>query len=151
MSTPSKSHRSATGPDPSDAGLQAGALIQEHVQAVLDEAKRSAEVLERSAQERGERAAVALEARAREWSKNATTKALDEAHTRAAAIVSEAEEQASELRKRAQDEAARTRARAVQEAERAASRARARLLKYVDTADGDLAALIAALRRDAGG
>lgn len=135
---------------PPDAGDEAGRLIQEHVQTVIDQAQRSADAIEREAREEGQRAAAALEAAAREKIERASLEHLDAAQTRAAAIVHEAEEKASAIRERAREEALRARERAVHDAERAASRARARLLKYTESAEQDLAALIASLRRDAG-
>ena len=75
----------------------------------------------------------------REDVKRAQREALDAAQTRATAMIEAAENEAAQIRKRAMDELSQSRLRAVREAERAAERARARLLKFADSAQEDLA------------
>ena len=163
---------SVGGEVPEDPGAEVEAAIRQAMSAVLaeadsraqaigeeaaahlqraEEAEARAFAIERDARGMAERAAAEYESAVREEVKRARREALDAAQTRAAAIIEEAENEAAQIRKRAMDELSQSRLRAVREAERAAERARARLLKFADSAHEDLAALIAGIRKDAGG
>ena len=107
--------------------------------------------MEEDARARAERAADEYESAAREDVKRARREALDAAAVRAAAMVNAAQDEAAQIRKRAMDELSGSRLRAIRETERAAEYARARLLKFADSAQEDLTALIVGIRKDAGG
>ncbi len=139
---------SSDSPEPAS---DAGEVIRRHIEALFADAERKAKAIEGKAVERGRRRAAAYEAASRERVDRETVHLLDEARSRADAIVQAAEEQAADARRRSREEISRSREKAIEEAQRSAERARARLLKFADAAEHELSALMTGLRRDAGG
>ena len=147
MRAESNSSHVVDAPEP---GSDAGDVIRRHVETVFADAERRAKKIEKKALVRGRRRAAAYEAAAREKVDRRSLHLLDEAQSRADAIVQAAKEQAADSRRRSREDILRSQEKAVQDAQRSAERARARLQKFADAAEHELAALMTGLRRDAG-
>jgi F0F1-type ATP synthase membrane subunit b/b' len=112
------------------AAEEAGALVREQIQSILETAEARAAEIESNAQREAERV---------------RREASDQASDRAQSIVQSAEVRAEKIRM----EAERVRREASESASRVFDRASARLLKHAQAVEREMEGLLTGLRRDA--